>query len=487
MNAPLRRVSLAVMVMVALLLANLTYIQVIKADQLRADPRNVRTTLEEYSRQRGQIIAVGGAQLAVSEATNDRLRFQRKYPQGPMYAPITGYYSTLYGSTGLERAADDVLNGSDPRLFVPRLSDLVTGRDPRGGSVAVTIDPKIQQAAYQGLSAKHFTGAVVALKPDTGEILAMASTPSFDPNPFAAHDTDPQSKAQQQADSSGAATNRAIGALYPPGSTFKLIVTAAALQNGANPDTQLPADTITLPGTNQTLENYGGEHCPDSGATTSLANALAHSCNSAFAKLAGDLGADKLRAQAEKFGVGQQDLTIPIKVTPSSLGALPDTASVFQSGIGQRDVRFTPLQDAMVAATIANGGVRMNPNLVKSVLTPDLKDVSDTEPEQADQAIPTDVAHTIRDMMIQSEANTKGEGKIAGVTIASKTGTAEHGVNSKTTPPHGWYVAFAPADAPKIAVAVLVENGGDEGLAAVGGSVAAPIGRAVIAAALGGG
>lgn len=486
MNAPLRRVSLAVMVMVALLLANLTYIQVIKADEYRKDGRNIRTLLEEYSRQRGQIVA-GGAQLAVSEATNDRLKYQRKYPQGQMYAPITGYYSTLYGSTGLERAADDVLNGSDPRLFVPRLSDLVTGRDPRGGSVAVTIDPKIQQAAYGGLTAKGFTGAVIALKPDTGEILAMASTPSFDPNPLAAHDSDTQQKAQQADNNNGSTINRAISALYPPGSTFKLIVTAAALQNGATKDTQLPADTITLPNTTQTLTNYGGEHCPDSGATTSLENALAHSCNSAFAKLAGDIGPDKLRAQAEKFGVGQQDLQIPMNVTPSSLGALPDPASVFQSGIGQRDVRFTPLQDAMVAATIANGGIRMQPHLMKSVLTPDLTDVSDTSPEQADRAIPADVASTIKEMMLKSEDNTKGEGKIQGVQIASKTGTAEHGVNSKTTPPHGWYIAFAPAEAPKIAVAVLVENGGDEGLAAVGGSVAAPIGRAVIRAALGGG
>jgi penicillin-binding protein A len=282
-------------------------------------------------------------------------------------------------------------------------------------------------------------------------------------------------------------SNRAIAETYPPGSTFKLIDTAAALQAGFTPDSQLTAAShITLQNTNTDLENFAGTPC-GSGATASLRDALARSCNTAFADLAAQLGEDKIRQQAEKFGVGSATPPIPMPVAPSTLGDIPDTASLQQSAIGQRDVRFTPLQNAMIVAAIANHGVLMAPYLVQQIQSPTLDVLDEAQPDQIGQAVPADVASTITDLMIGAENRTQGGGKITGVQIAAKTGTAEHGTDPKATPPHNWYIAFAPAENPQIAVAVLVENGGDRSLEATGGSRAAGIGRATIAAGLRGG
>lgn len=481
MNTPLRRIALAVMGMTVLLLANATFVQVIKADDYRADSRNARVLIEEYSRQRGQIVAEGNPLAVSKETDNSQLRFQREYPDGPVFAPVTGYYSTLYGAGGVEKVEDSVLNGSDDLLFVRRLSDLITGRDLRGGNVVLTVNQRAQRTAYQQLTDKGYRGAVVAMRPETGEILAMVSTPSYDPNRLAV----PEAKAQQQAwneynTGDRPISNRAVREIYPPGSTFKLLVTAAALSSGEfDENSQLTASpVIDLPGSNADLENFNGSRCGP-GETVPLKEALARSCNTAFAELTMTLGTERLRRQAEQLGVGQQDLQIPLQVAPSTLGPIKDQASLAQSGIGQRDVRFTPLQNCMIAATIANGGQRMTPHLVAKLTDPDLKDLKRFGPDRAERAMDRAVAEKIRDMMIQSEIRTRGA-KIPGVTVASKTGTAEHGADPKANPPHGWYVAFAPADDPKVAVAVLVEGGGDRGLEATGGSLAAPIGRAVM-------
>jgi peptidoglycan glycosyltransferase len=466
-------------------MANLTYVQVVKAGDYRTDSRNQRVLLAEYSRQRGQISAAGQV-LASSKETGDRLRYQREYPDGPEYAPITGYYSVLYSSSGVERSLDEVLNGNDDRLFARRLSDLITGRDPSGGNVVLTIDPAVQQAAYDALTSRGYAGSVVAIRPQTGEILGMVSTPSYDPNVLASHSSEDQTAAWTRLNKADPPVlgNRAIAETYPPGSTFKLIDTAAALQSGFTPDSPLTAASqITLQGTNTDLENFAGTAC-GTGATATLRDALARSCNTAFADLAAQLGEDKIRQQAEKFGVGSAPPPVPMPVAPSTLGDIPDVASLQQSAIGQRDVRFTPLQNAMIVSAIANGGRLMAPHLVKQIQSPTLDVLDETQPDQLGQAVPAEVASTITDLMIGAENRTQGGGKITGVQIAAKTGTAEHGTDPKATPPHNWYIAFAPAEAPKIAVAVLVENGGDRSLEATGGSRAAPIGRAVIAAGL---
>ncbi|MBF6363536.1 penicillin-binding protein 2 [Nocardia farcinica] len=488
MNTPLRRVAVAVMVMVVALLANATYVQVFKADDYRNDPRNTRVLLDEYSRQRGQISA-GGTVLASSVETEDRYKYLRTYPTDPQaYAPVTGYYTMQNGSGGLERFEDPLLNGSDSQLFGRRLIDLVSGRDPRGGNVLTTLNPVMQQVAYEQLTAKGYTGSVVAIEPSTGKILTMVSTPSYDPNVLAGHDAAETTEALEalNSDPDKPMLNRAISQTYPPGSTFKVVVTAAALANGvATPEDQFTAaPNITLPGTATTLENYNGSSCGP-GPTASLTDAFRLSCNTAFVELGQRVGAAALKDTAAAFGIGPHN-GIPMPVAESTVGPIPDNAALGQSSIGQRDVALTPLDNAVIAATIANGGVRMEPYLVDQRQGPDLSELSKTKPVSVGQAVSAQVASQLTGMMIASEANTAG-GNRAGYTIASKTGTAEHGTDPRNTPPHAWYIAFAPAQNPKIAIAVIVEDGGDRALAATGGSVAAPIARAVLDAGLQGG
>ncbi|OBG86024.1 penicillin-binding protein [Mycobacterium sp. E802] len=487
MNTSLRRVAVTIMVLIVLLLANATITQVFTADGLRADPRNQRVLLDEYSRQRGQITA-GGQLLAYSVATDGRFRFLRVYPNPEVYAPVTGFYSLGYSSTGLERAEDTILNGSDERLFGRRLADFFTGRDPRGGNVDTTIKPQVQQAAWDALQKGcdgPCKGSVVALEPSTGKILAMASAPSYDPNLLATHDLAAQSQAWQQLrdDEQSPLLNRAISETYPPGSTFKVITTAAALQSGATPDTQLTAaPRIPLPDSTATLENFGGSSC-GGGPTATLREAFARSCNTAFVELGLNTGADKLKATAQAFGLDEPPAPIPLQVAESTTGPIADGAALGMSSIGQRDVALTPLQNAQVAATIANDGIAMRPYLVDSLKGPDLTTIATTAPAQERRAVSPQVAATLTDLMVAAEQVTQQKGAIAGVQIASKTGTAEHGTDPRNTPPHAWYIAFAPASDPKVAVSVLIEDGGDR-LSATGGALAAPIGRATIAAAL---
>ena len=487
MNNSLRRLSVVFMALVVLLLANATLTQVFTADGYRADPRNQRVLLDEYSRQRGQITA-GGQLLAYSVSTDGRFRFLRVYPNPQTYAPVTGFYSLGYSSSGLERAEDPVLNGSDERLFGKRLADFFTGRDPRGGTVDTTVRPDVQEAAWDAMADGcdgPCKGAVVALEPTTGKILAMVSSPSYDPNKLASHDGAVQTSTWDQLrdDPNAPLVNRAIAETYPPGSTFKVITTAAALQSGSTPDTQLTsAARIPLPDSTATLENYGGTAC-GGGPTASLREAFARSCNTAFVELGLDTGADKLKAAAQAFGLDSPTAPIPLQVAESTVGPISDGAALGMSSIGQRDVAVTPLQNAMVAATIANDGVTMAPYLVDTLKGPDLSNIATTAPAEQRRAVSPQVAATLTDLMVGAEQVTQQKGAIAGVQIASKTGTAEHGTDPRNTPPHAWYIAFAPAQAPKVAVAVLVENGGDR-LSATGGAVAAPIGRATIAAAL---
>ncbi|MFN8087674.1 MAG: D,D-transpeptidase PbpA [Mycobacterium sp.] len=488
MNDSLRRISVTILLLIVVLLVNATVTQVFRADGLRADPRNQRVLLDEYSRQRGQITA-GGQLLAYSVSTNGHYRFLRVYPNPFVYAPVTGFYSLRYSSTGLERADDGILNGSDQRLFGRRLADFFTGRDPRGGNVDTTLVPRVQQAAWdamqQGCGGGPCKGSVVALEPSTGRVLAMVSSPSYDPNQLASHESEEQGNAWKQLrdDPNSPLTNRAISETFPPGSTFKVVTAAAALQAGVPDTAQLTAaPRIQLPNSTATLENYGGAPCGD-GPTASLRDAFAKSCNTAFVELGTKIGGDALRTTAQAFGLDTPPEPIPLEVAPSTVGPMVDAAAVGMSSMGQKDVAVTPLQNAMIAAAIANNGVVMQPYLVDSLKGPDLANVSTTGPHQLQRAVSPLVAAKLTDLMVGAEQNTQQKGAIPGVQIASKTGTAEHGTDPRNTPPHAWYIAFAPAQSPKVAVAVLVENGGDR-LSATGGALASPIGRATIAAAL---
>ena len=475
MNAPLRRVALSVLVLFTLLIVNANYIQVVRSDELRNDPGNTRVLAEEYNRERGSIVVGGGNEIARSVPTDDILNYLREYPEGPLWAAVTGYYSVIYGNTGMERAANEVLSGTDPRLTLRRLTDLFTGRDPQGGDVVLTLDPAVQRAAMAGLDG--LTGAVVALDPTTGAVLGMASTPTFDPNQLSSHDPDAIRAYAEELEGRerDPRLNRAIRDNYPPGSVFKVIVSAAALEGGFEPDTEIAApDVLTLPGTSTTLENFGGSSC-DPDERQPLIEALTISCNTAFALLGIEVGEEALRDTAERFGMDGEDLTIPLPVEASSMGDPQNDAQLGVTSIGQQDVVVTPLQAAMIAAAVANDGELMRPYMVDQVRAPDLSVIDRTEPEVLSEATSADVAADLTEMMISVVANGSGRAaQLSGVQVAGKTGTAENAGAD-----HNWFVGFAPADDPQIAVAVFVANGGG-----TGGDVSAPIARDVLAAYL---
>lgn len=485
MNTPLRRLALVVVSMFLVLMVGTTWVQFVQADALNNDSRNVRTLYREFGNPRGPII-VAGTPIAWSEPVDDAFGYQRIYEPGALYSSVTGFYSIVNGRTEIERYENDVLTGTSDSLFLSRLQDLITGKQPQGSSVELTIDPAAQQAAWDALGDQ--VGAVVAINPKTGAILALVSKPGFDPNLLATHSSTEANAAYQEllAAPNDPLENKAInGKTYPPGSTFKLVTAAAALESGQyTADSVLSApDVLTLPQTSSTLKNFGGESCGAGGQTT-LSDALRISCNTAFAQLGMDLGDDALREQAKKFGFDDTSLTIPMPVTSSFFPESDDldAAKLAKSAIGQQDVRATPLQMAMVSAAIANGGKLMTPYTVQTIRTSDLDVVSETKPSVLSTAISTSTASTLRDMMISVVDNGTGKAaQISGVQVAGKTGTAE---TTAEAAPHAWFTGFAPANDPQVAVAVIVEHGGNIGSEATGGKIAAPIAKAVMQAVL---
>lgn len=483
MNTPVRRLATVVIVMFLVLIGAATSVQYFQAPTLNADQRNARTLYNEYGNARGPIV-VAGESVALSEPVDDVFGFQRSYPRPKMFAPVTGYYSVVFGRTGLEREANDQLTGRSDSLFWTRLQDLLTGRKPQGSAVETTILPAAQEAAYRALGDQK--GAAVAIDPATGAILALVSTPSFDPNVLAGHNTAVVNEAYQALnnDPDRPLVNRAIaGDTYPPGSTFKLVTAAAALEAGLAPSDEVFAPReLDLPLTSATISNFGGAAC-DAGDRTSLANALRISCNTAFGQLGLDLGADALRAQAEAFGFGEP-LRVPLRVTPSSFPADPDAPQTALTAIGQYEVSATPMQLAMISAAIANDGVQMQPFLVERVRTADLDVVEEASPTELRRSVSSATARALTEMMVDVVQSGTGQAaQIGGVRVAGKTGTAQHVPDEA---PHAWFTGFAPADDPQVAVAVVVERGGDLGSEATGGRVAAPIARALMQAVIDG-
>lgn len=481
MNTPIRRLAYVVIAMFTALLLATTWIQFVTAQDLRERPGNRRTLIDTYNRERGAIL-VDGTAIARSEATNTDLGWIRRYDQATRYAHVTGYWSFTYGAgLGLERARNSVLAGTDDSLFYQRLVDVVTGRPPQGASLELTLDPAVQAAAIEALGDRR--GAAVALDPRTGAILALVSRPSFDPNALSSHQLTSVDEAYVQLteDPEKPLVNRAIaGDLYPPGSTYKLVVAAAALESGEyQPDTELEGGlTYTLPGTSTTLPNFGGAACDPDGRPT-LARSIQVSCNTSFAWLADQLGADELREQSARFGFGQQ-LEIPMSVTPSTYPEDPDDAQVALTGIGQHEVRVTPLQVAMVASAIANDGELMTPYLIEAVRNRDLEVIEETGPRTLSRSVSASTADALTEMMVSVvEAGSGTSAQIPGVRVAGKTGTAEYGSSGGA---HAWFTGFAPADDPQIAVAVIVESATDNWTGETGGLVAAPVARAMLEA-----
>ncbi|MDU0348803.1 penicillin-binding protein 2 [Actinomyces sp. MRS3W] len=495
MNRQIRQVIVLVVVMVLALAASLTSVQGLarpalwesssSQGTLITDSRNSRMVYAQFGTERGQILA-GDTVLADSVASDDAYTYQRTYPEGQLYAPLTGYFSTAFSSmTGLELAANSVLNGEDPSLFSSRIKALITGESQQGGAIKLTIDPQVQQAAWDALGGRQ--GSVVALDPSTGAILAMVSSPSYDPNQIASHDSSTAQAAWDalNADGTKPLVNRAIGGdLYAPGSTFKILTMAAALRTGtANTDTEVDApDTLTLPGTSHSLSNYAGESCGNGRVT--LAYAFAESCNTPFAQLAMDVGDTELATEATNWGFGES-LEIPLAVTASTYPANDSQAQTAMAGIGQASVRVTPLMMASVAATIANDGKQMTPYLVAQTLDSDLSVVSTTTPSVARTPIDSSIAQTLSELMQQAVTDGTGTtAQVAGVTVAGKTGTAETG--SADGGPITWFVGFAGTDIaePTVALAVVLDGGEQTATTGTGGSVAGPIAASVIDAAV---
>jgi len=456
-NAPLRRVAIAVFVLFGLLFGQLNYVQFFQGDELRRDPSNSRVQLQEYERKRGSIVVEGEA-IANSTETDGRLKFLRGYPARGLYAHVSGYKSPRFGESAIELSEDPVLSGDDDRLFVRRWTEIIKGKQADGGNVVLTLDKQVQTAAFNQLEGRK--GAIVALDPKTGGVLAMVSAPTFDPNPLAAHDGDTQKAAWDQlnADKDKPLNNRALRETYPPGSTFKVIVSAAALKDGATSETSVDSPlSYTPPQTTKAIRNFNGGDC--GGEQVSLRKALTVSCNTSYAKLGVELGADKVRDMAKDFGFEDDGLAIPLKAAPSRVGDIPDPPSLAQSSIGQRDVRMTPLQGAMIAAAVANNGSLMKPYVVKEVQAPDRNPLEVTSPKELSQPLNSAQASELQKMMISVVENGTGKrARVDGVEVGGKTGTAEDGDARQD---HSWFIGFAMADGEPVgAVAVVLENAG---------------------------
>jgi peptidoglycan glycosyltransferase len=488
-NRALRRISIAVLVMFLLLLININYLQGFEPASLASRTGNSRAFYAAQNQyQRGNIVTSDGVTIATSKpsSSNDSIKYQRVYPLGPEFAPVTGY-DTLYSQTGIELAENSLLSGNDSALDVRKVIDLITGKTTKGATVQVTINSVAQAAAYDALKTLGKPGAVVALNPKTGAILAMVSYPSFDPNVLAVHDGLQLNKNDNQllADQAQPLVNRALQGTYPPGSTFKIVTSSALLTQ--NPSTTINTNVdsptqLTLPQTNHVLTNDLGEICGNGSGQAPLITAFAQSCDTTFAKIGMNVGASALNAMAEKFGMNNPNLTIPLGVAPSNYVIPASEALTAYSAIGQFSDTVTPLQEAMFAAAIANGGTLMKPYLVQQVTASDLSTVQATPQTVFSQPVSPSVANSVGQMMravVQDSNgtafafNANAEG---GVVIAGKTGTAETGQNSGLN--DAAFTAFAPYGNPDIAVGVIIQGGG------YGAVAAAPIAVQVIKAYL---
>ncbi len=470
MNKPIRAVSVAAMAMFFALMANLSYLYVGQQNYLNERPENRRVADARFGQDRGPIM-VGNTPVAQSEAVKDRFKFQRSYSSGKLYAPVTGFYSYLYRTSALEASYSAQLSGVDDSQFWNRLINTLSGASQRGGTVQTTLDAKAQKAAWDALAGRK--GAVVAIDYKTGAIKALVSSPSYDPNSLATHDLADSTKAWDKlnADPDRPMSNRATKEIYSPGSTFKLVTAAAALESGLTADSTVDASSYKLPGSTKVISQNCG------GTRITLSQALQRSCNPAFARLGAKLGADALREQAEKFGFGTKflsDVGSAASVFPEDL----DPAQTAMSAIGEYETKATPLQMAMVAAAVANDGMVMDPYIVDEVLDSDLKVVSSTHADQISTAMSSDNAAELRTMMVAVvEHGTGYRAQIPGVTVGGKTGTAR---TSADRNPYAWFTAWA--DDPSVAVCAFVEDADIPSTEIAGGRVAAPIAKAVIEA-----
>lgn len=494
MNRSLRRLAIACLVMFVVLLGWVNFLQVFRVSSLASEAGNSRVFSEQFKNQRGQIIAAGGNQQQVA-AESKLVKggiYKRFYPHAKIYAPITGYDSILgstsaFGATGIEQAENKYLAGTAPNLAVYNLKGLFTGKSKQGASVYLTIDPRVQAAAYKALAAMGKPAAAVAINPKTGAILALVSYPTFDPNKYATVDSRTLTRIDTayRHDSSQPLLNRALNDTFPPGSTFKIVTSSTAFSTGkvGGPDSTISAPQFyTLPGSHSQLVNDGDETCGDGKPPIIFAFTL--SCNTAFGKLGVTVGSAPLHKYANLFGFNDPNLTIPLPVSPSNYPVLKDPAQTALSAIGQFSDTVTPLQEAMMAATVANGGNLMTPYMVSQVRAPDQEVVQNTSPALLRRVLSPQVASDLARMMVSVTHSPDGTAYataspgVTGLQIAGKTGTAQNGVNNSNLD-DAVFTCFAPVSNPQIAIGVIVKGGG------FGADAAAPTAVKMIQAYLG--
>ncbi|WP_369196921.1 peptidoglycan D,D-transpeptidase FtsI family protein [Streptomyces djakartensis] len=490
MNKPLRRIAIFCGLLVLALLIRDNWIQYVQADELRSDKNNRRVTIERYASPRGDIIVDGKPVTGSAETSGSDFKYKRTYKNGPMWAPVTGYASQAFGATQLESLEDGILTGNDDRLFFRNTLDMLTGEKQQGGNVVTTLNAAAQKAAYNGLKKQGGKGAVVALEPSTGKILALASYPSYDPSSFAGNstttDTEAWQKLQKKNNPNDPMLNRALRETYPPGSTFKVVTAAAALEDGiytsADEKTDSP-DPWIMKGTTTELPNEGNIPCKNA----TLRVALQYSCNTVFGKIGSDLGNEKMLKEAKEFGFGEEHFT-PVRANASVFSDNMNPSQTALSSIGQFNTAATPLQMAMVASAVANDGKLMKPYMVDELQSSGVDPIEKTDPEELSQPLSPENAQILQSMMeTVVDKGTGSNAKIPGVKVGGKTGTAQHGVDNSENP-YAWFISYAKDDdgSAPVAVAVVVEDDNAVRDDISGGGLAAPIARSVMEAVING-
>lgn len=486
MNKPLRRIAIFCGLLVLALLIRDNWLQYVKADSLREDPANRRVLIARYATPRGDIIVDGKAITGHAETTSGDFKYKRTYKDGAMWAPVTGFVSQSYGATQLESLEDGILTGNDDRLFFRNTLDMLTGKPKEGGNVVTTLSAAAQKAAYDGLKKQGGKGAVAAIEPSTGKILALASYPSYDPSTIAGGsdaDAEAWKKLDKKNNPDDPMLNRALREVYPPGSTFKVVTAAAALENGLYKSADEKTDSPlpwTMPGTTTPLKNEGSIPCKNA----TLRVALRYSCNTVFGKVGSDLGNDKMLEEAKKFGFTEEQFT-PVRSSSSVFSDDMNPSQTALSSIGQYNTAATPLQMAMVASAVANNGTLMKPYMVDSLQAPNVDVLEKTEPEKMSEPLSAENAQILQSMMeTVVKEGTGTTAQIQGVTVGGKTGTAQHGENNSKNP-YAWFISYAKVgDSTPVAVAVVVQDDNAVRENISGSGLAAPIAKSVMEAVI---
>ena len=482
MNGRISRLYRALALAFVALILTTTYWQVWAAPSLEARQDNPRLVYRELAIRRGKIISADGVTLAANtpRRANGRTIYFRRYPRGGEVAAIVGYSSVQASRAGVERSRNDYLTGANTDLAggVERLLDTVRGQTVTGNDVILSLDASAQRIAMRALRASGKRGAVVALEPSTGRVLVMASWPTYDPNLV---DTDFQSVLARPG---APLLNRATQGLYPPGSTFKIVTAAAALESGTfTPDSEFRGGKCVKT-QGPPLCNASGETAPD---PNPLADALVHSYNTTFAQVGQQLGQDRLVEQMQAFGFyspipidypREQMATSGIYRRPGQIASPDRKVDVSRVAIGQAGLLATPLQMAMVTSAIANGGLLMAPRTVDRIRSPSGRAVSAPGNEEIGRAVSPQTAATLAGIMQRVvDEGTGQEAQIGNLAVAGKTGTAQTGRKDAAGRPlsDAWFVAFAPVTAPRVAIAVVIEDS-----TGFGGTVAAPVARDIL-------